>query len=93
MATSTTPVVLPANFFAQLLTRLFSNKPWFFKVIQVAAGVLGVASTVIQIIGTNNITLPSYLAWIPTLVTQVAAIVAIVISQLPVSNPVVTPAK
>lgn len=90
---ATTPVVLPANFFAQLFTRIFSSKPWFFKVIQGAALVLGVASKVIEIIGTNNITLPAALAWVPSTVTQVAAIVALVIAQLPVNNPPVTTTK
>lgn len=85
------PLVLPTNFFAQLIVRLFSKTPKFFQYIRVASLVLGASSAALNYLLTQ-ISLPSFLAWLPNDITQAIAVVSVILTSLPVDPTVaVTP--
>lgn len=73
------------QFLADLISRLFSSKPWFFKVIQVAAAALGILSIAISKLadaglldGSNKI-----VAAVSSGITVAVSITAIIMAQLP----------
>lgn len=71
------------NFFAELLARLFSAKPQFFKYIQTAALILGGISAFVLILSSNGVAIPSWLEWLNSKATIISTIIAAVIAQLP----------
>jgi tetrahydromethanopterin S-methyltransferase subunit C len=75
------------NFFAELISRLFSKNPSFFKYIQLAAIVLGIVSKVLDAIKDSGVTLPEWIAPLSSVIVQVSSVVAVIIAQLPNPNP------
>lgn len=87
-ATSKIAGVIP--FFAELVGRLFSKTPAFFKVIQVVSTIVAVVTGLPSIITSTGITLPPAFTALESTAVSVAAIVSLFISSLPVETPVVT---
>lgn len=71
------------NFFADFLNRLFSAKPKFFTYIQGAAAVLFAFSWLVGALQDAHIALPAIVVALNTVAVKVAAVVAMVIAQLP----------
>lgn len=89
MATSTT-VNSVVTFFAELVGRLFSKSPAFFKVIQIVSVIVAVVTGLPQILTAANIVLPAAFTSLESTVVSIASLVALFISSLPVSTPVAT---
>ncbi len=73
------------DFFVELLLRLFSDKPWFFKVIQIASAVIAVVllgPDLVAALSGAGVHLPeTWLSFIGKAV-GVAGVVSIFIAQL-----------
>lgn len=77
--------MLPNNFFIQLLARLLSGKPKFFKWIQIASVALGALSAALNFLPADFT--PPFLEGLKSNVVWVSSIVAAIIAQLPVKDP------
>ena len=74
-----------SNFIAELIIRLFSDKPWFFKVIQYITLVVSLIMLVpklVEAISSSGFELPSNWTDFITTSVGIAAAVAAFISQL-----------
>lgn len=73
------------NFLVELMKRLTTNNPKFFKVIQVIALVIGcVSASLIYLEG--KIELPSWTSHVASVEVIINSAIAAVISQLPVNG-------
>lgn len=77
-------------FFAELVGRLFSKTPAFFKVIQVVSTIVAIVTGLPSIITSLGITLPSSITGLENTVVSIAGLVALFISSLPVATTVAT---
>jgi vacuolar-type H+-ATPase subunit I/STV1 len=70
------------DFFVELLVRLFSKTPWFFKVVQIISAVALVITGLPQLLVQAGVEIPE--AWTGTLsqVVSIASMVAIFLAQL-----------
>lgn len=75
------------NFLLELLKRLTTNNPKFFKIIQVIALVIGAASAALIYLE-GKIELPSWTSHLANVEVIVNSIVAVILSQLPNQDPV-----
>ena len=73
------------NFFIDLIVRLLSKNPKFFKIIQITAIVLAAVSGALNALPEGSV--PPFLSWLKSSVVWVSAIVAAIIAQLPNPNP------
>jgi hypothetical protein len=71
------------NFFIELIVRLFTKNPKFFKVIQFIALFLAALSAGLQYGVDNHVPLPSSISWLQNSVVWISSIVAAVIAQFP----------
>lgn len=78
------------NFFVELLKRLFSKNPKFFKWIQIAAIVLGAASVLFSFLESQSVNLPGWMDVISAAVVKILAAITLLIAQLPNQDPVVS---
>lgn len=85
--TSTQSVIA---FFAELVGRLFSKTPAFFKVIQVISTIVSIVTGLPVLLQSVGITLPEPFAALENKVIAIAGLVSLFISSLPVSTPVAT---
>ena len=69
------------NFFIDLIVRLFSKNPKFFKWIQAASIILLAISGALNALPPDFT--PSWLAWVKDSTVWVASIVAAILAQLP----------
>ena len=70
------------NFLMELMTRLTTNNPKFFKVVQTIALVIGASSAVLMYLD-GKVELPSWTIHIANIEVIINSVVAAVISQLP----------
>jgi len=82
MATQDSSAVI--KYLAELVSRLFSKTPVFFKVIQVLSIVATVVTGLPAILESVGITLPSALTALESKVVAIAGLVSLFISSLPV---------
>jgi len=70
------------DFFVELLVRLFSKTPWFFKVVQIISTVALVITGLPHLLVQAGVEIPE--AWTGTLsqVVSIASMVAIFLAQL-----------
>lgn len=71
----------------ELVQRLFSKNPTFFKYVQLVAAVVACISFLPDLLSYLSITSPHWLLVIDTVAVKVGALVAMVISQLPNAEP------
>lgn len=94
MATTTSTPSSTVNtvvaFFAELVGRLFSKTPAFFKVIQIVSTVVAVITGLPTVITSLGITLPASIVGLENNVIAICGLVSLFISSLPVSTPVAT---
>lgn len=75
------------QFLAQLIVRLFSKSPWFFRVIQIIAIVLGTANVAVNhLITESTLANSKFLSILSSSVTLAVTITTLVLAQLPVSD-------
>ncbi len=74
------------NFLNELIIRLFSDKPWFFKVLQLLSVATAVVTGLPQFLVDSGIALPAAWEAISSQVVSVAAMVAAFVSQLTVTD-------
>ena len=75
------------NFLTELIIRLFSDNPKFFKVIQAISLGVGGLSAVIMYVKSNAIAeVPAWLGTLDSVSVVIGSVVATVIAQLPVPN-------
>lgn len=74
------------DFLLELLIRLFSDTPWFFKVIRVIGSSVAVITGLPLLLANAGIDLPDAIDAISSQVVSVAAIVGTIISQLTVTS-------
>lgn len=87
---ATTDSSAPIKFFAELVSRLFSKTPAFFKVIQVISTIVVVVTGLPGLLESIGITLPPALTALESKVVAIAGVVSLFISSLPVTTPVAT---
>ena len=70
------------DFIVELLVRLFSKTPWFFKVVQIISAIALIVSGLPQLLAQAGVSIPD--AWIGTVsqVVSIASMVAIFLAQL-----------
>ena len=73
------------NFFIDLIVRLLSKNPKFFKWIQIGAIVLAAISGALNALPSDSV--PPFLVWLKSSVVWVSSVVAIIIAQLPNQTP------
>lgn len=71
------------NFFAELLQRLFSNNPKFFKYVQAISAIIAVVTGLPAFLESAGISLPDWATALESKVTAVAAVITMLIAQLP----------
>ena len=76
------------DFIAELVKRLFSEKPWFFVWVQRIAAIVAIITGLPQFLEASGITLPAAWASISSQIVSVAAVVAAFIAQLTVTTKV-----
>lgn len=86
-STTTNSVI---TFFAELVGRLFSKTPAFFKVIQIVSAVVAIVTGLPGLLESAHITLPAAFTSLENSVVSIGGLVALFISSLPVSTPVAT---
>lgn len=79
------------KFLAELVNRLFSKTPWFFKVIQIVSGLTVLVAGLPGFLETIGIPLPAALTLLESKVVAISAIVSLFISSLPVVTSATTP--
>jgi len=75
-------ILIMSDFIVELLVRVFSKTPWFFKVVQIISAVALVVSGLPQLLAQAGVSIPD--AWIGTVsqVVSIASMVAIFLAQL-----------
>lgn len=74
------------NFLNELLIRLFSSKPWFFKVIQIVSVLTALVTGLPTFLAESGIVLPEAWEAISSKIVSVAAMVAAFVAQLTVTS-------
>jgi hypothetical protein len=74
------------DFLLELLIRLFSDTPWFFRVIRIIGSSVAVITGLPLLLANAGIDLPDAIDAISSQVVSVAAIVGTIISQLTVTS-------
>lgn len=74
------------NFLNELIIRLFSDKPWFFKVVQVISVITALVTGLPQFLADSGISLPETWQSLSSQVVSIAAMVAAFVSQLTVTD-------
>lgn len=93
MATVTPPsstVQTVIAFFAELVGRLFSKTPAFFKVIQVISTLLSIVTGLPTVLTSLGIPLPASITGLENTVLSIAGLVGLFISSLPVTTSTAT---
>lgn len=75
------------DFFAELLTRLFSKSPKFFIVIQWISGVIGFITGIPLLLNYFEIKLPDNLNILESKTMLICALISLIISKLPKVDP------
>ena len=75
------------NFFKELIQRLFSKNPKFFKYIQYAMITVAAVSTLLSFLQDQHVSLPSSLSWLGSVIVKISAGIAWIMAQLPVPSP------
>lgn len=88
--TSTSAVNTVVAFFAELVGRLFSKTPAFFKVIQVVSTIVAVITGLPTILTSLNISLPASITGLENNVIAICGLVSLFISSLPVTTATAT---
>ena len=79
------------KFLSELVSRLFSKNPKFFKYVQLISVVLGALSAVVVYLQSVGISLPGLFTAFGNINVIVSSVVATILSQLP--NDTTTPTK
>lgn len=74
------------NFLNELLLRLFSSKPWFFKVVQIISIATALITGLPEWLADSGVILPDAWAAISSKVVSIAATVAAFVAQLTVTS-------
>lgn len=86
ISTPSSTVQTVVAFFAELVGRLFSKTPAFFKVIQVVSTIVAVITGLPTILTSLSITLPSSITGLENNVVAICGLVSLFISSLPVAT-------
>lgn len=75
-------ILIMSDFIVELLVRVFSKTPWFFKVVQIISAVALVVSGLPQLLAKSGVSIPD--AWTGTVsqIVSIASMVAIFLAQL-----------
>jgi len=75
-------ILIMSDFIVELLVRLFSKTPWFFRVVQIISTVALLVSGIPQLLAQSGVTIPA--AWTGTVsqVVSIASVVSIFLAQL-----------
>lgn len=75
-------ILIMSDFIVELLVRVFSKTPWFFKVVQIISAVALVVSGLPQLLAQSGVNIPE--AWTGTVaqIVSIASMVAIFLAQL-----------
>lgn len=84
---ATTDSSAPIKFFAELVSRLFSKTPAFFKVIQVVSVIVTIVTGLPSLLESFGITLPTAFTTLESKAVAIAGVVSLFISSLPVATP------
>lgn len=71
------------NFFAELLQRLFSNNPKFFKYVQAISAIIALVTGLPGFLESAGIVLPDWATALESKVAAIAAVITMLIAQLP----------
>jgi len=71
------------NLFLQLLQRVVTNNPKFFKVIQWVSIAIAAISFLFDFLTEIGVQIPNWLVWLNTTAVKVGALTAIIMAQLP----------
>ncbi|MGN6476324.1 MAG: hypothetical protein ACTHKV_03790 [Flavipsychrobacter sp.] len=71
------------QFLAELITRLFSKSPKFFRIIQILSGAVVILSTVIDQLRTSGMVLPPWIDFLSATAVKIGGLTAIIMAQLP----------
>jgi hypothetical protein len=74
------------DFMLELIIRLFSDTPWFFKVIRIIGSAVAVITGLPVLLSNAGIDLPDAIDAISSQVVAIAAIVGTIVSQLTVTT-------
>lgn len=74
------------DFLLELLIRLFSDTPWFFRVIRIIGSSVAVITGLPLLLANAGIDLPDAIDAISSQVVSIAAIVGTIVSQLTVTS-------
>lgn len=74
------------DFLLELLIRLFSDTPWFFRVIRITGSSVAVITGLPLLLANAGIDLPDAIDAISSQVVSIAAIVGTIVSQLTVTS-------
>lgn len=74
-------------FLTELLGRLISKNPKFFKIIQLLAGLLAAIAFLPELFVFLEIPAPAFLAVVATKSVKIGALITIVLAQLPNADP------
>lgn len=76
------------TFIVELLVRLFSKTPWFFKVVQIIGAVALLISGIPQLLAQSGIDIPD--AWTGTVsqIVSIAGFITIIVAQLTTTSEV-----
>lgn len=88
--TSSSTVQTVISFFAELVGRLFSKTPAFFKVIQIVSTLVAVVTGLPTIITALGIPLPASIEGLENKVIAICGLVSLFISSLPVTTATAT---
>lgn len=90
VSTPSSTVQTVVAFFAELVGRLFSKTPTFFKVIQIVSTLVAIVTGLPSIITGLGIALPASVTGLENTVLSVAGLVGLFISSLPVTTSTAT---
>ena len=74
------------DFIKELIARLFSKNPIFFKIIQVISALVVIITGLPEFLTSIGITLPSNLLALENKTIAIASIVAMIIAQFPTQD-------
>jgi hypothetical protein len=74
------------DFLLELLIRLFSDTPWFFRVLRIIGSTVAVITGLPLLLANAGIDLPDAIDAISSQVVSIAAIVGTIVSQLTVTS-------
>lgn len=76
------------NFLLELLVRLSTKNPKFFRILQVIALILGALSAaLVYLVDQSQVALPGFITWLQDSTVWVSSLVALILAQLPNPNP------